>query len=763
MMEHYIRWLIRRRGLILLTALLLTILATAGIGRLLFTTDYRVFFSADNPQLTAFEALQKTYTQNDNILFTIAPRDGRVFTRETLAAIRTLTEAAWQIPYAIRVDSLTNFQHSEARGDELHVHDLVPDPGVLDDAALERIQRIALDEPLLVRRLVSERAHVAGVNVTLQLPGRTLHEEVPEAAAQARALAARLMAFHPQIEVQLTGIVMMNNAFSEASQHDAQTLVPLMFGAIVVTLILLLRSVYATLATVLVILMSTGAAMGLAGWLGIQLTPPSVNAPTIALTLAVADCVHILMTWLQGLRVGLDRREAMAASMRSNFHPVFLTSFTTAVGFLGMNFSEVPPFRDLGNIVTIGVALAWLLSVSFLPALLLYLPVRVPQGRTQGQHSMERFADFVIRRRGPLLWGTLAITLLLGLSITRNELNDQFVEYFDETVDYRRATDFVTANLTGVYLIDYSLRTGDPGGISEPAYLQRLEDFTLWLRTQPEVLHVNALTDIMKRLNRNLHGDDPAWHRLPDARELAAQYLLLYEMSLPYGLDLNNQINVDRSATRITVALQSLTSKQMLGFESRVSQWLAAHAPDLHAEAGSPALMFAHIGMRNIVSLITGNLLALVVISLSLVIVFRSLRIGITSMIPNLVPVAMAFGLWGLLNGRVGLGLSVVTSMTMGIVVDDTIHFLSKYLHARRTQGADSAAAVRYAFGSVGLSLWVLSLVLIVGFLVLALSHFKLNAEMGLLTATTFALGLVVEFLFLAPLLLRLERPTGRA
>jgi hypothetical protein len=232
-------------------------------------------------------------------------------------------------------------------------------------------------------------------------------------------------------------------------------------------------------------------------------------------------------------------------------------------------------------------------------------------------------------------------------------------------------------------------------------------------------------------------------------------------MSLPYGLDLNNQINVDKSATRITVALQNLTSKQLLGFESRVKTWLASHAAGTRSEFGSPALMFAHIGMRNIISLLSGNLIALVVISLSLVIVFRSLRIGITSMIPNLVPVAMAFGLWGLFNGRVGLGLSIVTSMTMGIVVDDTIHFISKYLHARRTQGADSAGAVRYAFGSVGLALWVLSIVLIAGFLILALSHFRLNAEMGLLTAVTFALGLVVEFLFLAPLLLRLERPAG--
>jgi predicted RND superfamily exporter protein len=168
--------------------------------------------------------------------------------------------------------------------------------------------------------------------------------------------------------------------------------------------------------------------------------------------------------------------------------------------------------------------------------------------------------------------------------------------------------------------------------------------------------------------------------------------------------------------------------------------------------------MFAYIGQRNIRSMLTGTTVALVLISLVLVVALRSLKIGLVSMVPNLAPAAMAFGLWGMLVGQVGLGLSVVTGMTLGIVVDDTVHFLSKYLRARREQNLDSADAVRYAFSTVGMALWVTSLVLVAGFMVLSQSSFKMNSEMGLLTAVTISFALLADFLFLPPLLMRIDK-----
>jgi predicted RND superfamily exporter protein len=756
--KTYAEWLVRWRYLVLLVSVAVAVAAASGVQFLTFKTDYRAFFSSDNPQLRAFEQLQNTYTKSDNVLFVLAPRDGTVFTPETLASVTRLTEACWQIPYSIRVDSISNYQHTEAEGDDLIVSDLIEDPENLGSADLQRIHDIAVNEPLLVNRLISPSGAATGINVTIQLPDQGSGKEVPEITAFARKLVTDVEAENPNLDVYLTGMVIMNNSFPEVSIHDQQTLVPLMFGVVILTLVLLLRSATATLATFLVIVFSIATAMGLTGWMGIALTPPSASSPTIILTLAVADCVHLLVSFLHAMRRGHDKTSAIIDSLRINLQPIFLTSLTTVIGFMSMNFSDAPPFRDLGNIVAVGVTAAFIFSVTFLPALMLMLPVKVKAATSQHAMLVDRFAEFVIARRNLLFWGMGFVVVVLVIFIPRNELNDEFIKYFDKSIDFRNDTEFATTHLTGIYTIDYSLGNGETGGISEPEFLRDVEHFANWYRQQPGVLHVNALTDIMRRLNKNMHGDEPAWYRLPDQRDLAAQYLLLYEMSLPYGLDLNNQIDISKSATRMTVSLESISSNELLGMEKRAQEWLAENAPHMQSDGASPSVMFAYIGQRNIRSMLTGTSIALVLISLILIFALRSLKIGLVSLIPNLAPAAMGFGLWGLLSGQVGLGLSVVIGMTLGIVVDDTVHFLSKYLRARREQGLDPQGAVRYAFHTVGIALVVTTLVLIAGFMVLAQSAFKLNADMGILTALTIGFALLADFIFLPPLLMKVDK-----
>lgn len=752
-------WVVRQRWLIILITLILVGLAASGGRHLYFTTNYRVFFSPENPQLLAFDNLEKTYTQQDNVMFVLSAKDGGdLFQANHLAAIEWLTKESWQMPYSSRVDSITNFQHTAADGDDLLVQDLVTDAESLSAEALADIRRIALEEPLLAGQLISHDGLVSGVNVTVQLPRKNEMVEVPQVVNFARDLADKLQQNYPQLDVRLTGMVMLNNAFSESSQGDMQSLVPMSFAVILVALAFLLRSVTATLVTTVVILFSILTAMGLGGHLGIPLTPPSASAPTIIMTVAIAGAVHVLLSMFYELRHGKERKAAVAESLRVNIQPVFLTSLTTALGFLSMNFSEAPPFRHLGNLVAMGVAASFFLVVTFLPALMSLLPVKVRLAENGQSTLMDKLADFVVARRHGLLWGVGLITIALIAMVPRNELNDVFPHYFTEDVQFRQDSDFADKHLGGLYRVDYSLQAADVGGVQEPQFLQQVQAFKAWWETQPETVHVNSFTDIMERLNKNMHGDDPAWQRLPQSRELAAQYLLLYEMSLPYGLDLNNQINVDKSATRMSVSIRTVSTKEVLALEQRATDWLRANAPAIvQGEGTSPTIMFSHIGDRNIKSMLGGASLALVLISIILIFAMRSLKIGLISMIPNLTPAAMGFGIWAMFNGQIGLGLSVVISMTLGIVVDDTIHFLSKYLRARREHNYDSIQAVRYAFSRVGKALWVTSAVLIAGFLVLAMSSFQLNSQMGLLTAIVIALALAADFLLLPPLLMKLE------
>ena len=755
---NYTKWIIKWRWLVVLATFLIVGIAASGGRFLVFDTSYQVFFGDDNPQLADFEKLQNIYTKNDNIIVILEPSNGEVFTGKTLDAVEWLTAEAWKVPYAIRVDAISNFQNIRAEGDELIVEDLVYDALNMTPEQLKYTRDVAVDDPLLVNRLISNTAHVTGVNITLQLPQKTIFE-IPEAVKYARDLAAQLEESYPEIRTYLTGTAMLNNAFSEAGINDLKSLIPIMYLIIIITMIILLRSISGTLAAVIVIGISAATAMGLAGWAGIRLTAPSATAPTMILTLAVADSIHILMIFLREMRHGMNKSDALAESLRLNFMPIFLTSVTTVIGFLSLNFSDVPPLHDLGNITATGIVAAYVYSILFLPAMMSILPVRVKQVDHEKIHFMDKFADFVIRRSKVLLWGSALLVIILGSFITKNELNDQFVKYFDESITFRTDTDFAIENLTGVYQIEHSLGAGESGGISNPEYLEKLEEFAMWYREQDGVIQVYTFSEIMKRLNKSMHGDEQEWYKVPESRELAAQYLLLYEMSLPYGLDLNNQINVDKSATRLTATFKDVTSREMREMSDKAADWLRENAPEHMFYPGSGmAVMFSYISGRNIDSMLKGTSFALILISLTLILALRSFKFGFISLIPNIVPALMAFGLWGILVGEVGFGLAIVTSMSLGIVVDDTVHFLSKYLRARREKNLSTEEAIRYAFSSVGTALLVTTLILIAGFSVLSFSAFKVNAGMGQLTAITIAFALLIDFVMLPPIIMMFSK-----
>jgi predicted RND superfamily exporter protein len=755
--ESFGKWVVKRRWWLIIATILVVVAAASGVRFLTLNRDNRVFFSKENPQLQALEALENTYTKRNNVLLAIAPKNGNVFTRKTLAAVEELTEASWKMPYSSRVDSITNFQHTRAEGDELIVEDLVRNAKSLSDADLERIRKIALSEPLLVNRLVSPAGHVTGVNVEIILPGKSV-DEVKKVAAFARETADEFRRKYPGIDIYSSGGVMVDNGFGEASEDDMSTLVPAMYLTLIIITGLALGSFIGTFVTFIIIVISMITGLGLAGWQGMSLNVASVNAPPIIMTLAVADSIHILTTMFHQLHLGKTKGEAIAESMRINLWPVFLTSITTAIGFLTMNFSDAPPFRDLGNIVAMGVMSAFVYSALFLPAMVAVLPVRLKPKAESNCCSCNSLAGFVINRRKPLFWGTLVAVVVLTAGTLRIELNDNFIKYFGERYDIRKASDFVEENLTGLDVIEYSLESGETDGINNPKYLATVEAFANWYRKQPKVVHVDAITDTMKRLNKSMHGDDQSYYRIPEQRDLAAQYLLLYELSLPFGLDLNNQINVDKSSTRMTVTMKNVTAKELREMDEKAREWLKANGPQRMFTYGSGlSIIWAHISGRNINSMLGASFGALVLISGILIFALRSFRLGLVSLIPNLTPALMGFGIWGLLVGQVGLGLSVIAALTLGIVVDDTIHFMSKYLRARRENDMTPSSAVQYSFNTVGTAMWITTAALVAGFMVLSLSGYKMNSHMGLMTAITITLALAMDFLFLPTLLMKVE------
>ena len=628
------------RWIVILTTVFLVAVAAVGMIRLEFSANYRIFFDEHNPQLLALEALENTYGKNENVAYLIVPEDGDATSEEALAAAVWLTEAAWQTPYSRRVDSLANFQYTTADGDDLYVRDLVDPQELAGAEAQSRIRDIALADPRIAGSILARDGHVSVVNVTVELPEEGLLDAVAEVVEFARAVAVEAEERFPGVDLRLVGTVMVNQTFVEASIGSQMVFLPASLLLMAMILGVLIRRWSGVAGTGIVIVFSILVSVGLGVWAGLPFSPPVSPAPTIVLMIVVANCVHLLVALQQRLRAGDSKRNAIVEAIRLNLHPVFLASLTTALGFLSMNFSEVPPYRHLGNFVAIGIAASFILSVTFLPALLSLLPIRAPKDRRllpallsllpiraakerrlRGP-TMNQVAESVLRHRKAIFLGWVVIVLGLSAAIPRNELNDVLVHFFDESVEFRQDTDFMDKHLSGNTLLEYSLEASAEGGVTDPLFLADVSNFAAWYREQPPVRHVAAITDTFRQLNQSMHGDDPAAYRIPESQELAAQYLLLYELSLPQGLNLNNQIDRSRSATRVTVSAETLSSQEVLDLNARAEAWLAENAPHVAAvNSTGPAALFAYIGQRNIRAMLIGT--GVVLLAISAILLFR--------------------------------------------------------------------------------------------------------------------------------------------
>ncbi|MFN3262331.1 MAG: outer membrane lipoprotein-sorting protein [Pikeienuella sp.] len=752
-------FIVRWRWAWLALTVILAAVSVARLDRIVpIDPDARIFFAPENPDRQRLDAFEAMFSKDDNLVFLVEPLDGKVFTPKTLALIGEMTEEMWRLPFVRRVNSITNFQHTYAEGDEMIVRDLVEDPANVTPEEAAEAQEIALSRIELRNSMIDPAASITQVQVLFTLPGVNPEVEGPKIYNEAQALIQRVEAANPGVDLRLTGSVALNQQFADSGQNDASSLTPLMFAAILLIVGLALRSFFGVASVLLIIILSALGGLGALGWMGVQLNSVTVLAPLYVMTLAVASAVHILVSVRQHMVDTDDRQEWARRALTEHMGPIVVACVTTAIGFFSLNFSISPPFRQLGNITGFGVLAAMIYTLTLLPALVAILPFRRQTTRPAAGLAMDRLAEFVIARRRPILLGGFAVVAAAAAGVSQLKLEDNFVEYFDESYEFRRDTDYAEERLAGLYQLEFKVDSGREQGINDPAFLKTVDSFAEWLRAQPEVVNVRTLTDTVKRLNMNMHADDPSYMRIPDDANEAAQYLFLYELSIGYGMDLTDQIDVSRQFMRVTFNMRDVTTSDMRDLTGRAEAWLAENGDQsLTAAPTGIVHVFNLISYRDTRAMLTGTAIALVLISAIIMLALRDIRIGLISLIPNVLPAVVGFGLWGYGVGAVTLAIAVVLAATLGIVVDDTVHFLSKYAKARR-EGKTAEDSVRYAFSKVGMALLVTTVGLVAGFGVLAQSGFAVNGDLAKLTAITITIALVADFLLLPALLIQLDQ-----
>ena len=744
-----------------IAVLVIAVLAAGAQQLITVNVSIRNHFNENDPYLIGLEEFEEAYAVSDSVLLIVAPPNDTVFTREALVAIDELTEALWRAPNSVRVDSITNYLHTEGTAEGLIVEQLVDDAALLDDAGIDRIREISLGSQETAGRFVSRDGRLAGLIVSLEIPEQEREQTRIEVVDALYDLLNEQRAANPDIAYHMYGEMLLNRAVRDALNADMSTLAPIAFAMMTLAAILLLRSAWCVLGVFAILVAVVASSFGFAGWAGLRFYAESGAAVFILMAIATAHSVHLIQGMTDAMRGGMGRTAAIGYSLQTNVRPIFLTSITTMIGFLSLNFSEMPPFRVMGNIVAFGAMIAFAYSVTLLPALLTIMPIRVSAERENRSQFSRWLGNLVIANRTLLLWTFVILSLVGFIGISRINLDDNNnAKLLDESYELRRSGDFINQNFSGLDTYEYSLGSGSDGGITDIAYLNQVDSFAQWLREQPEVSHVTSIADVMKRINQNLHSDAIDSYALPTNADLAAQYLLLYELSLPVGRDLNNLINFERSATRLTVVVEEMSVTQQIEFDERASAWLQNNAPEMATGATGVTIVGAYSVMRNIVNMLLGTFIAMSIVSLLLIFAFKSLRFGILSLIPNFFPAIISMGLWGYAVGTVTIAASIVTAIAFAIVVDDTIHILSKYLKSR-AEGKSPSEAIVPTFRLVGRPLLSTTLIFALAFFVFGASGLATNETLGLLVGMTVTIALVADFLLFPPLLLALDKTKG--
>lgn len=750
----------------------------------IFDADYHVWFSKDNPDLNAFDEFQRVFAKEELGMVAVKSHSGDIFTNKNLATLRTLTEKFWTVPYVNRVDALVNFNLTTATGDELVVEDFIPAGASLSDSALAAKKAAALADPIISKFLLSKDAGMTQISLRVVAP-----KEDPMAHIQAKhamdSLVNLARAENPDLEFKMGGTVVMTSAFNEYATDDFKTLVPLMFTVIIVVLSGLLRSFLGTVIPVGLLITSIAFPIALfVGMFGMSLDNASINVIQILTTIAIADSVHILTIFFQGLKLGMSKREALLYSFETNFMPCLVTWANTAVGFYSLLLQDIPPFQSLGLIAGTGTLYAFLASVFTLPAILSLFPFKPKKGTRPDDvaaaiaHDREArrkalpqwpiaLVDWLDRVKKPILWISVVLTVAAGLLIFRIQVDSHAVKYFGPDTEFRQATEYIDKNIIGTNPFEFGFDAGESGGVYDPAFLKKVERFQEHLLSRPDYrfTHVSSIVDVVKRLNQTLHGGDPAFYSIPDrdsvtaegdtlrARNLIAQYVLLYTLSLPQGMELTNQVDIDNRRARITGYQQSTTSSEQARVAEEINAWIQKEMPETGARSLGVPVMFANMMNMAMPGIIGGTGTSMFLITLLLILTFRSFKAGMLSLIPNIWPIVMLYGLVGLSGYMVNLSVAVVGMITLGIAVDDTVHFMLHYLDGIKA-GMTRKRAIVQSFQECGVAILFTSVILIAGFMMLSLSDFAINRDLGMFCSLVWALALVAEFTILPAVIL---------
>ena len=756
-MHNFVEKIIKFKWFIAIIIPVIAITLSLQLKHLSFEGSYRIWFAEDSKIIKNYDNFRDIFGNDQAITVTFKNED-TVFNKESLGVIQRITDKFWQTEYITRVDSLTNYQYvhtDKEYPDEIIVEDFIEDIDALDEKTLEEKKQIVLNEDAIINRLISSDAKTTTIVARLSPQAG----ESPEVSLKLKALTEAIIA--PEIQkygyqFYLNGGPIVNSSFIEIAQADGALFTPLTLVISMLILLIIFKKFSSMLTSISIVIFTILIVLSIQVVLGYKLNNFTVNMPVFITAIGIADAMHILWIYTVARKKGMDNETAIHYSVRKNFLPILFTSLTTAVGFASLGISNVIPIKTLGIATANAAILAFLLTILFVPAILAILKPKIePQDDSENKSTKfaKWYGAFIVKFDKRIFIATLFLFIGLGYGITKVQVDSNTVRYFKEDVPWRQTVNFIQDNISGPMTYEIIVDSKQKDGIKDPKFLLEVERFyeAFYAEFPKEVRHITSLLQVVKKFNEVMANSKT----VPDNQNLIAQYLLLYTLSLPQGMEINDQMDIEERQFRISAAMNVTNTSKDLKMLHWVNNWWETNT-EYSARVDGQTAMFAHMQHDVTDTLIKSISIAIVVVSIMMLLIFRNLKMLPIYVLPNILPIALVVGLMGWLSIDIDIGVAIAGAIIIGVAVDDTIHFLVKYFEVRKT-GANMQDSLTYVMQYAGSAIIFTTIILSLAFSVFVFSDFLPNYMFGVVTASALVIAVIADLLMLPAILSMIE------
>ena len=743
-MQRYINFLDKYKYRLILLTTMITLLLSFSLKEIAYEGNYRIWFNPDSRIITSYDAFRDTFGGDDTFVVAFEDEKG-IFGTKAIGTVLDLTRKFQKIKGVQKVDSLTNYQYIRSEEDDIIVEDFIEDTAGLDAKKI-----LALHDPLIVNHLISKDGKTTLIAVklaSLQGSDEAVNIEVMQKLQSILKKSEKETGYR----FYLSGVPAITASLVTVSQHDALFLMPLAVIIVVIMLWLLFRDAMGVLIPSVVIIFTFLIVLSMQMLLGYRLNNFTVNIPSFISAIAIADAMHLFLAWVYYRQKGLRNKEAVTVALQKNFLPIAMTSFTTATGFATLGLSTIEPIATLGLAITSGALIAFILSVTLAPAILL---TRKEDHAVKPVHFLDLstltgYGAFIKRHDRKIIVAFVLLFLFAGYGLRYIKVDSNSIKYFSSHTVVRSGSDFIEKHITGPMVYEVVLDSGRKEGIKDPKFLAQIINFEKVLKQKyPAVRFSISLKDIIARMQKVLNPD--ADTVLPKDKNLVAQYLLLYSMSLPQGMEINDQVDTSERYLRLTLNCDVQDTSKDLEMIAWIKQWWQEHAPYAADVQGQTAI-FAYMQSSVTDTLVISIASTLLIVMLAMFLIFRNLKMLLLFILPNIAPLVLVAGVMGYLGIHIDIGVAISAAVILGIAVDDTIHFFSKFFDVIKEKSFEES--IDYVISHSGNAMILTTLILSLTFAVFAVSSFIPNVNFAIVTVVALNIALLLDLVLLPALL----------